>query len=438
MTATIAWSLIWSVPEGVPFAGNGLMSASQPWSGHYSGGDGTGNATAAPSLDGPLWTTAHTTQFTAPGWRYLTVNSGGSGFLPASVGGGSYVTLVPAAGTADVTIVLEKFAGPCKCAPNGTNTTADGVVAFATAGGLPGPGATLQVWRTNATRQFWRDADVVIGADSTFSVFVASESMVTLSTVRSAAHGMPAAAPPPPAPFTSVLPYADDFSSYAEDTAPVRLFADQQGSFAARGGALRQVVELDPGVNRWVREDVDPVTLLGDASLVNVTLAVGVAFAPARNASGPGGDGFTYVQACARVAAYSGLRNGPPPGVCLAVNASGTWVARAGPAVLAVGALPGAFDAAAPHALVLAVDGPRARGWVLDGAAPSAAAGVPAAPPLFDLAAGAAPFADGGLVALGCGYHAAAFSNFSRAAAPPAAGTTRPAAGGPGLSRPLA
>lgn len=47
----------------------GLMLADEPWSGHYD-------------LSAPLWTGAQVTQFTAPGWRYLSVPGGGSGLLP--------------------------------------------------------------------------------------------------------------------------------------------------------------------------------------------------------------------------------------------------------------------------------------------------------------------------------------------------------------------
>ena len=47
----------------------GLMLADEPWSGHYD-------------LSPPLWTGAHVTQFTAPGWRYLSVPGCGSGLLP--------------------------------------------------------------------------------------------------------------------------------------------------------------------------------------------------------------------------------------------------------------------------------------------------------------------------------------------------------------------
>ena len=50
ITATIAWSLIWSVYPGWPYYGNGLMYAYEPWSNYYT-------------VNGPIWTSAHTCQF---------------------------------------------------------------------------------------------------------------------------------------------------------------------------------------------------------------------------------------------------------------------------------------------------------------------------------------------------------------------------------------
>ena len=406
-TATIAWSLAWAAPRGLPFPGSGLLTAQEPWSGHYSGGDGAsaaGGPGGNPGLNGPLWTTAHTTQFTQPGWRYLHVPGGGSGLLPAALGNGSYVTLVSPSG-ADFTLVVEKYAGPCKCKPGGVSAgTAAASLQFATAGGLPGQGGVLEVWRSNESHQFWQDADIVLGAGGAFTLQVPADSAVTVSSVRGrAAHGgVSPAAIPPSAPFP--LPWADSFASYPEDATPVRGWADQQGTWAARGGALTQVVTLDPGPNRWAAEDVDPLTLLGDAALSNVTAAVRAGFVAAANASGLGGGaglGYTYVQLCTRVSSYTGFRNGPPPGVCLGLNATGGWLVRAGGAVLGQGALAPPFDPAASTELVLSTAGQAVLAWVGGALALNTTSAVYTA----------------GLVGLGSGYHHAAFNNFSLTAA---------------------
>ena len=207
------------------------MYAYSPWSGHYE-------------LNSPLWTSAHWTQFTAPGWRFLSVPSGSSGHLP---GGGAYVTLVPPDSLADVTIVVETLAGKClRCA--GQTATAQNVT-FVLGGGLPGAGTRLARWRTTAGAYFERLADVVLDAAASFTVDVAPDSMETYSTVMTATHGaFPGSPIPPDAPFP--LPYADGFAAaaYAYDALP-RYFSDQAGSFAVRNGAAHQVVPADPGAN---------------------------------------------------------------------------------------------------------------------------------------------------------------------------------------------
>ena len=318
-------------------------------------------------------------------------------------------------GEGDFTLVIEKYAGPCKCKPGGSSAgVAGAALTFATAGGLRGAGTVLEVWRSNETEQFWRDSDVVIASDATFSVYVPADSAVTLSSLRGrAAHGGVApSAIPAPAPFP--LPWVDDFSTYAEDATPVRGWADQQGSWAARGGALAQVVEIDPGHNRWSAEDPDPLTLGGDPALSNVTARVVAAFAapPGNGTSGAGSGalGFVYVQLCARVTAYTGFRNGPPPGLCLGLNATGAWVLRAGSAVLGSGQMDGSpagggapFDPTLPHALGLSAVGQSVVAWVGESQLPV-------------LNTTSSAFT-AGLVGLGSGYHGARFHNFSLTAA---------------------
>ncbi|KAJ6661280.1 hypothetical protein lerEdw1_015417 [Lerista edwardsae] len=85
MSSTVAWNLISSYYKELPFGECGLMSAAEPWSGHYT-------------VNSPIWITAHTTQFTQPGWHYLKVD----GHLEA---GGSYVALTD--GLGNITIIIE-------------------------------------------------------------------------------------------------------------------------------------------------------------------------------------------------------------------------------------------------------------------------------------------------------------------------------------------
>ena len=132
MTSTIAWSTVWSVYPTVdadegPGWGPGLMTAWQPWAGHY----------AVPPT---VWATAHTTQFAAPGWRMLAVGSGASELLPGK--GGSHVAFVSADG-ADVSVVVET-----------SGASAVQTLAIALKGGLAARVRTLHVWRSNATASF--------------------------------------------------------------------------------------------------------------------------------------------------------------------------------------------------------------------------------------------------------------------------------------------
>uniref|UniRef100_A0A2K5EKB3 Galactocerebrosidase n=1 Tax=Aotus nancymaae TaxID=37293 RepID=A0A2K5EKB3_AOTNA len=85
MTSTIAWNLVASYYEQLPYGRCGLMTAQEPWSGHYV-------------VESPVWVSAHTTQFTEPGWYYLKT----VGHLEK---GGSYVALTD--GLGNLTIIIE-------------------------------------------------------------------------------------------------------------------------------------------------------------------------------------------------------------------------------------------------------------------------------------------------------------------------------------------
>jgi hypothetical protein len=169
-------------------------------------------------------------QFTSPGWRYLSTPSGGSGFLP---NGGSYTTLIDPAGS-DWTLVISTLQGAClHCA--GINATLQ-TVAFHTVG-LSSPGAALQLWTTNQSALFVYAGTVTLDADRSFTLVIPPDSMLTVSTIATAAHGSHPP-PPPAAPFP--LPYSDSFDAGAYDSVP-RYWSDESGSFALRNGTLAQV-----------------------------------------------------------------------------------------------------------------------------------------------------------------------------------------------------
>jgi galactosylceramidase len=303
-TSTISWSLIWSVYPNLPYGGNGLMRADEPWSGHYSGGGTTTGLDPTPDLmNGPIWTSAHFTQFTQPGWKFLTVNGGGSGTLP---GGGSFATLVGANGVTQFTVVITTLEGDClRC--KGPSTTAQDLVFHIVPGsGLPPPGTVLAVWRTTQAAQFVSSPGVTVAADGSFAISIGADELVTVSTITTAAKGSFGAVPPA-APFP--MPYADDFDSYAYD-AMARYWSDQAGSFAVRNGSLMQVVPVNDGSDGWV-VDTNPVTLLGggagDAGWQNYTVGVTVLFS---SAAPPTADPSAMLAPCASASAQQAWAQG--------------------------------------------------------------------------------------------------------------------------------
>ena len=229
------------------------MRAHQPWSGNYE-------------VSAPIWMTAHWTQFTQPGWRFLHVPGGGSGLLRYGPSGsllaGSYVTLVPPAGggAGEMTLIVETLDND-SCTPRNM-TDVDLTVQLVPGTGLPPPGTPLQVWVTTSSSYFQRQADVAVGADGSFSLRVPADAIITVSTTQGAVHGtFPTSPIPAAAPFP--LPYSDDFgATYAYD-ALAKYFSDQGGSWAVRNGSLVQVAIDDPGPNQWLAGP-EPLTQIGD------------------------------------------------------------------------------------------------------------------------------------------------------------------------------
>ena len=106
------------------------MTANEPWSGHYE-------------LASPLWVTAHTTQFTQPGWFYLR-----------TVGhfreGGSYVSFTDRKG--NLTIVIETMTHDqsiCIRPPLLPYLVKEQNVSFVLGGSFKGKVLQLRHWQTH-------------------------------------------------------------------------------------------------------------------------------------------------------------------------------------------------------------------------------------------------------------------------------------------------
>ncbi len=238
MTAYINWPLIASIYPNLPYATTALMVANQPWSGWFDVGK-------------QLWASAHTTQVTQPGWKYVDA---GSGYFGGNRTNGSYVSY-QAPDHSAYSMVAETL-----------DATAARTVSVSIAGGLPA-GATVHVWASNFNSNnlndyFVRQADIT-PSGGTWTATLQPGWVYSFTTTNTAGHGTQAS--PPQA--SLALPYSDSFDADALGHEPTYL-AQQQGAFetAACGGGrsgqcVRQMapqtpIEWDTGAN--------PYTLLGD------------------------------------------------------------------------------------------------------------------------------------------------------------------------------
>jgi hypothetical protein len=292
MTAYINWPVVAALYPNLPYPSMGVAVAAQPWSGAYSIGK---NA----------WVMAHTTQFTAPGWRYL---DGASGYLGGNRVNGSYVTLrAPSANTWST--VIETM-----------DATASQTFTATVAGGLST--GQVHVWATrvgatNSSEYFVHSTDVTPSA-GTFTVTLQPGYVYTLSTTTGQAKGT--ATSPASAPLA--LPYSDGYDSYTLGR-EARLLSDQQGAFevATCGGgrAGRCVRQMSPRAPITWDTLSDPYALIGDTTWSNYKVSIDALLEQAgyvevigratwQHAFGPAGLDAYYLRV-SNTGAWSLLRN---------------------------------------------------------------------------------------------------------------------------------
>jgi galactosylceramidase len=276
MTSSINWNLLAAYMKGTNWWRTGLMNAFQPWSGHYG------------SM-AMVWATAHTTQFSRPGWSYLKNGTGpgtGSGLLAR---GGSYVTLFDPT-TGDFSIVIEKMSpdhSVCVRWHVFDFTSAAENATFELVGG-PAKVSALQLWRTHYSFGAPGDSgssyfvkmppvDVVNG---TFMLLLDVDSLYTLTTLSSGSKGS-FAPPPPPAVFPRS--HVDSFDG-CTPPGEADYFCDQSGkwecaldqSTSGRGIVMQQKTPLKPIPSGG---DVRPHSLLGSRDSVNISMSIDVRLA---------------------------------------------------------------------------------------------------------------------------------------------------------------
>ena len=313
-----AWYLVTSFYPSIAFYNDGLLRASQPWSGHFE-------------LTPFLWSTAHFTQFSAPGWRFV-LKGHGSGAL---AGGGTFVSLVD--GLGNLTIVVE--AAGSDNLGGWASGNCNGGLNYAPASGLQNASFVLQgaastlprslaLWRSRFQRGaravstlFERLPDVIVGADGALpQLTIEPDAIYTLSTLPGATKGEPPTAPPS-APFP--LPYSDDFEGLPEGR-PGRYWSDMMGSFAiaaADGGGsghvLRQVV-VEPPCCNFIQSLGGPlaVSIIGASTWRDTEVSIDVALPAATN-----GFAFVGVRSLFGTAFFSGALV-LPAGVFFVLTAS--------------------------------------------------------------------------------------------------------------------
>ncbi|KAG1972884.1 galactocerebrosidase [Pimephales promelas] len=245
MTATISWNLLASYYEDLPFGRDGLMTATAPWSGNYV-------------VESPIWITAHTTQFSEPGWAYLQT-------VGHFTHGGSYVALTDERG--NLTIITETMThdhSVCIRPPLlPYNVTVQNVTFH-----LKGTFASiseLQVWhskfdfKTNKTVLFQNLKPIKV-IEGTFSIELDVDEVYTFTTVTNGQRGS-YPDPPPISPFPKK--YKDDFD------VPGNPYFSEAPNFADQTGVFEYFTNLtDPGPHIFTLRQVvtqRPVTWVADA-----------------------------------------------------------------------------------------------------------------------------------------------------------------------------
>lgn len=332
LTGYLEWPVLDAMPSGLPYENRGLVTADQPWSGHYS-------------VNAMTWAIAAFTQVVWPqwpgnpgGWRYL---DNGSGFLQGSRADGSYVTLVRSGGTAWSTVIET------------TRAKAWQQVHVTVTGGRHLAGDTVHVRASDfdpaagGPAQWFARQPSITPVDGRFSLTLRPGWVYSLTTTGGQGKGTAAA--PPSAPFP--LPYRDSLST----SGPAGAGDDEPRFLAAMDGAFELAPCRVPGGGRGTCTEQQavatplfwharpaaagarfPYAIIGDQGLADYTVSCDVLL------TRPG----TTAGLVGRFSGMFGPRAGDFDGYIFDVSAAGGWrliddtEAPGGVATLASGMVP--------------------------------------------------------------------------------------------------
>jgi hypothetical protein len=290
MTSYMNWDLVASTTPNNLWSTVGLVLANQPWSGYYSVGK-------------DVWAIAHTTQFTAPGWKYLDTSTG---YVGGNRNNGSYVTM-KAPNNADYSMIIETM-----------DASGAQQLDLSVTGGLStGP---VHVWATNLNSNnpvdfLVRQADIT-PSGGRYSLTVQPGYQYTVTTTTGQGKGTATG----PAAGNLALGHTDDFESYTAGR-EARYLMDMQGAFevAACGGGrsgmcVRQASTQAPITWKTLS---DPYAELGSTTWNNYTVKADVML----EKSG-------YVELLGRVGGQELMNPGALDAYHLRVSDSGAWSIR--------------------------------------------------------------------------------------------------------------
>lgn len=238
ITGYMSWAAVSAWYANLPIADTGLITAEWPWSGFYDVGKS-------------VWSKAHTTQFTEPGWRYLDTGSA------RHDSGATYVSLASPSGR-DFSTVVEAMdvAAPSRLDFELRNL----------------PAHALHVWETDLrsedSRDHFRRLGTIRPRGGSFSLAVEPGHVYSVTTTTGQGKG--GAEPRASVDRQLRIPFRESFDRHRSGQL-ARYFSDLNGGFETaacgggrRGVCYRQVVPERPISWNVAGTQMPPTTVVGD------------------------------------------------------------------------------------------------------------------------------------------------------------------------------